>query len=245
MPELAAPVDASQRDDSDLTIDELAATVGLSVRTVRFYAGKKLLPTPRLEGRTGRYGPIHVARLSLVRDLQRTGYTLAAIEEFLTSIPDDADASSIEMFGTLLVPWVPSAPMRLTVDELAEPLGRAVDDELLEMLDDAHVVDRLDDGMVATSRAQLDYGVRLLALDAPVEALVVASRIIQGHATEMAEELQREFRSRILPRFDHESADDRTRLHGLVASLRPLVIQAIVTEYTDALDREVRAQRGR
>ena len=47
---------------ADLTVDELSAKVGVPTRTIRFYTGKKLLPPPRLEGRTGLYGPAHVAR---------------------------------------------------------------------------------------------------------------------------------------------------------------------------------------
>jgi DNA-binding transcriptional MerR regulator len=40
-----------------LTIDQLAERSGISVRTIRFYAGRGLLPAPQLRGRTGLYGP--------------------------------------------------------------------------------------------------------------------------------------------------------------------------------------------
>lgn len=40
----------------ELTIDQLAAAVGLTVRTVRSYTTRGLLPPPRLRGRTGLYG---------------------------------------------------------------------------------------------------------------------------------------------------------------------------------------------
>ncbi|MEZ0163135.1 MerR family transcriptional regulator, partial [Streptomyces griseorubens] len=50
-----------------LTIDELAARAGVTVRTVRFYGTKGLLPPPVLgPRRVGRYGREHLARLELI-----------------------------------------------------------------------------------------------------------------------------------------------------------------------------------
>lgn len=228
--------------DTELTVDELAARVGVPVRTIRFYAGKKLLPPPRLEGRTGLYGPAHVARLALVRDLQHAGYTLAAIEQFLATLPEDADAEAVELFGTLLVPWVPEERSVLTRDEFADRIGRDVDEQLLALLERANVLERIDDGRIAVTGSQLEFGLRLLDLDAPLDALVEAGDVIRRHAAGLAEELQQVFRERIVAQFDGASTEDRDRLRALAAGLRPLTIQAIVTAYQEALDREVRGQ---
>lgn len=228
--------------EAELTVDELAARVGVPVRTIRFYAGKRLLPPPRLEGRTGLYGAAHVARLALIRDLQAAGYTLAAIEQFLGTLPEDADAEAVELFGTLLTPWVPEATTVLTADELADRLDRDVDAELLDLLEAANVLEVLDDGRVALTGAQLEFGQRLLELDAPLDALVEAGQVIRRHAAGLAEELQQVFRDRILAQFDGASPEDRARLRALAAGLRPLTIQAIVTAFQESLDREVRGQ---
>src|SRR5918996_729506 len=53
--------------ERDLTIDELAARGGMTVRNVRAYASRGLLPPPRLVGRTGYYGRDHVDRLLLLQ----------------------------------------------------------------------------------------------------------------------------------------------------------------------------------
>ncbi|MGH3911012.1 MAG: MerR family transcriptional regulator, partial [Pseudonocardiaceae bacterium] len=58
-----------------LTIVELAERTGISVRTIRFYAGMDLIPPPQVRGRLGLYDERHVARLELVRDLQGLGFT--------------------------------------------------------------------------------------------------------------------------------------------------------------------------
>jgi DNA-binding transcriptional MerR regulator len=60
--------------DRELTVDELAARVGVTVRNLRAYSARGLLPPPRMVGRTGYYGREHVARLLLVREMLAEGY---------------------------------------------------------------------------------------------------------------------------------------------------------------------------
>src|ERR1700712_3803082 len=76
----ASGSDEPADDDAELTVDQLAVRVGVTVRNVRAYAARGLLPPPRLVGRTGYYGREHVARLLLVREMLGAGYSLAMIE---------------------------------------------------------------------------------------------------------------------------------------------------------------------
>jgi DNA-binding transcriptional MerR regulator len=71
----------------DLTIDQLAARTGMTVRNIRAYGARGLLPPPRLVGRTGYYNGEHVARLTLVREMLDQGYTLTAAERLLAAAP--------------------------------------------------------------------------------------------------------------------------------------------------------------
>jgi DNA-binding transcriptional MerR regulator len=73
-----------------MTLDELTRRVEMSVRNVRFYTSKGLVPPPIRRGRSGYYSTDHVARLELVRELQAHGFTLSAIEKYLARIPVDA-----------------------------------------------------------------------------------------------------------------------------------------------------------
>src|SRR5215475_9263448 len=86
--------------DDELTVDQLAARVGMTVRNVRAYAGRGLIPPPRLVGRTGYYGRDHIARLTLARQLLDKGYTLAAVERMLEDLPDGPMA--LDLFETLV-----------------------------------------------------------------------------------------------------------------------------------------------
>jgi DNA-binding transcriptional MerR regulator len=68
---------------AEYRIDDLARAAGTTVRNVRVYQDRGLLPPPRREGRTGIYGEAHLARLRLIGQLLERGYTFAHIGEFL------------------------------------------------------------------------------------------------------------------------------------------------------------------
>src|SRR5258707_2052830 len=67
----------------DLTIEQLAAESGMTVRNIRNHHTRGLLPPPEVRARVGYYSAEHVARLRLILDLQADGFNLAAIERLL------------------------------------------------------------------------------------------------------------------------------------------------------------------
>src|SRR5471030_3530092 len=77
----AAPLGSPR---SDLTVEQLAAEVGMSVRNIRNHHTRGLLPPPEVRARVGYYNAEHVARLRLILDLQADGFNLAAIERLLS-----------------------------------------------------------------------------------------------------------------------------------------------------------------
>ncbi|AYJ51080.1 MerR family transcriptional regulator [Rhodococcus sp. P1Y] len=66
-------------------VDDLARRAGVSVRNVRVYQDRGLLPPPRREGRTGWYNEAHLARLELISRMLDRGYTFATISELLSA----------------------------------------------------------------------------------------------------------------------------------------------------------------
>ncbi len=67
----------------ELTIEQLAAQTGMSVRNIRAHQARGLLAAPEVRLRVGYYGPEHVARLKLIRELQDEGFNLASIKHLL------------------------------------------------------------------------------------------------------------------------------------------------------------------
>lgn len=79
MPEVGEHEDPEE----GFVVEELAQRTGVSVRSLRSYQSRQLLPPPTLRGRTGFYGPAHVARVRLIQDLRAAGLKLDGIARML------------------------------------------------------------------------------------------------------------------------------------------------------------------
>jgi DNA-binding transcriptional MerR regulator len=224
------------------TIDELAAAVGLTVRTVRFYASKGLLPPPHLVGRVGWYDDTHLARLTLVRDLQEAGFTLQAIEGFVARVPGDATADDIAVFHALLAPWVAAAPDEVTREELDELAGRTLDGDAFDDLVAAGSIEVVGDGRIRVRATDLELGLELLDLGVP-RAMIERSRALIDAATgQLAEDLAALLREHLArPYLQGEVPEEqRAALAGVIARLKPLTIEAVMAAMQGAVDRAVR-----
>lgn len=218
-----------------LTLDELTARVGLSVRNVRFYTTRGLVPPPIRRGRSGYYSPDHVARLELVQELQAHGFTLAAIEQYVAGLPVDATPADIALQRTMLAPWQSDRPVHLTHDELAARIDRPLDDEVLETLVALGVVQARADGDLDVALTQLSVGLGLLDLGFPIEAARAASAVYLEHGRQIAHELYDVFRRLAWPRYKEAGATPET-IQAVVERLKPLSIASLVAAYEQGMD---------
>lgn len=77
-------------DDTSLDLTELSTRADVSPRTVRYYIQQGLLPEPESRGPGAHYGPEHLDRLNLIRQLQREHLPLAEIRRRIDALsPDD------------------------------------------------------------------------------------------------------------------------------------------------------------
>jgi DNA-binding transcriptional MerR regulator len=70
---------------AEYRIEDLAHRSGATVRTIRAYQDRGLLPKPERRGRANVYGSAHLTRLRQIADLLDRGYTLASIKELLAA----------------------------------------------------------------------------------------------------------------------------------------------------------------
>lgn len=220
----------------DLNVEQLAARVGMSVRTVRFYAGRGLIPPPRREGRNGYYGADHIARLELVRELQAHGFTLSAIEGYLENIPESASPERVALHRTLLAPWTTDLPETVKRAELEVRTGRSLTDDDIELLVAVGVVEPTpDDDVFQVAPAHLAVGVQFLQTDMPLDVALAARKIFDEAGKKVAHDMTEVFRTMWWPalRSSGRSAEDIT---ALVERFKPLTIQALVTAYETAVD---------
>lgn len=230
-----------------LTLDELTNRVGMSVRNIRFYTTKGLVPPPIRRGRSGYYSPDHVARLELVQELQAHGFTLAAIERYVASIPDDATPEDIALHRSMLVPWQADRPVEMSASELQKRAGRTLSDDDLATLAALGIVFRTKRGRFEVALSQLSIGVGLLDLGFPTEAAIAAADVYAAHGRQIAKELNELFRTMVWPAYK-ESDTPPQQLRAVVERLKPLSIATLVAAYEAGMDearREGIAARAR
>ncbi|HEX5308002.1 MAG TPA: MerR family transcriptional regulator [Solirubrobacteraceae bacterium] len=105
-----------------LTIEQLAAEVGMSVRNIRNHQSRGLLPPPEVRARIGYYSDEHVARLRLILDLQADGFNLAAIERLMSSSGGVAERL-LGLRHAMTTAFESEAPEVLTGEELIRRFG--------------------------------------------------------------------------------------------------------------------------
>ena len=228
------PDPAGEDGDLELTVDALAARVGVTVRNVRAYSTRGLLPPPRLVGRTGYYGREHVARLLLVREMLAEGYSLAMIERTLAAAPPTASSATLALHRALLAPWLPPEPELTTAAALAARAGVPETPEIVDQLVGLGVVERLDDGqLLVLDPALLTAGLQVVELGVAPDQLIAAQLRVKEHAREIAETyvqmfLRSDWRALVGAGAPPEQLD---RVRATVARLQPAAAQALLAAF--------------
>lgn len=224
-----------------LTLEELTQRVGMSVRNIRFYTTKGLVPPPLRRGRSGYYTPDHVARLELVKDLQGHGFTLSAIEKYLAAIPTDAAPEDIALHRTMLAPWQADTTQEMSREEIERRAGRPLSDDDLATLAALGVAMRTKRGRWQVSTTQLAVGLGLVDLGFPTEAAIAAGEVYASHGRQLAKELNDLFRTMVWPAYKEAGASAEA-IREMVERLKPLSIASLVAAYESAMD-ESRRER--
>ncbi|MEU9444965.1 MerR family transcriptional regulator [Streptomyces sp. NPDC048304] len=219
--------------DTPLTIDELAARAGVTVRTVRFYGSKGLLPPPVIgPRRVGHYGPEHLARLALIEELQRQGMTLSAIERYLRRLPADLSPHDLAIHRAVVASWAPDEVETVSREELQRRAGRELTDEDLERLAAMNVTAAAEGDAFRVDSGLLRLGVQLLDVPLSQEAILAARKVLVEHSRAAAHELSQLLRGEVAER-------DAQDVRSLSAHMHPLVVQALLTTFQRSLREEL------
>ncbi|MFI6147363.1 MerR family transcriptional regulator [Streptomyces sp. NPDC051109] len=234
---------ADQAPEPMLTVDELAARAGVTVRTVRFYSTRGLLPPPVIgPRRVGHYGPEHLSRLALIEELQHQGMTLSAIERYLDALPDDLSAHDLAIHRAMVSSWAPDAPQDVSREELEKRAGRSLSDTDVRRLAAMNVLAPAGEGF-RVDVGLLRLGVALLDVPIAHETILAARKVLLEHARTAAHELTALFRDEVWSPFTRDESDPERveSMKALSAHMQPMVVQALVTAFQRSLKEELRA----
>ncbi|MGW1837969.1 MerR family transcriptional regulator [Streptomyces sp. NPDC002067] len=234
-----------QYEKREFRTAELAAEAGITVRTLRFYRERRLLPPPRREGRIAWYDEHHLARLRSITALLDRGHTLGGITELLAAFENGRDVGELlGMEGTFVAPWSDETPVRLTPEELADHFSGDVTAENLAASLDIGYLAVDGDEFVHTSRRLLDASTTLVSHGIPLAAVLEAGRAVRTHADAIAAIATTLIRTHLTdpPTGTPPGARDINHLTHTVESLHPVFQAVIDAEIAMAMDRRVRTE---
>lgn len=231
------------RRQGELTVDELAARTGMTVRNVRAYGSRGLIPPPRLVGRTGYYGAEHVARLTLVREMLDQGYTLAAAERMLLAAPGSG-VQALGLYHALMSPGEATAPEVIEPETLAELAGVPHDPDLVARVVDLGLAQWGTDGsLVLSNPALVRAGLEVIAAGVPAERVLELVPQLRGHAAAVAGLFVALIRDSVWGDFVEAGMPEGewARMQEVVERLVPLAGRALLSAFQESLGGEVAA----
>jgi DNA-binding transcriptional MerR regulator len=182
--------EAPEKPDAGFVIEELSRRTGMTVRSLRSYQSRKLLPPPTVRGRTGYYDERHVARIQLIQNLQSEGIKLNSIARMLDE-GGRSDADLLQFTRSVQTMFTESDGSITTIGDLAGRFG--IDDleagaTVLERAERLGLVRHISDDTYEELSPRLihvgEHAVQALGLSA-LEALDVVGKL-RKHADGVA-----------------------------------------------------------
>jgi DNA-binding transcriptional MerR regulator len=221
-------------EDDLLTIEQLAARSGLSVRNIRSHVTRGLLPPPRLRARTGYYAAEHVARLELITSLQQQGFNLTAIAKLVKGPVATSAQETVAFYRTILSAWLPEEPEVCSEADLAAMFGELPDPQRRATLERLGIIEALEGGMVRLRNpALLRTGAQVMALGYDVDALLALAEVLFSHTRPVAEACLAMFTANHWEPYlaAGQPPAELPEIRRVIEELQPLASQAIVAAF--------------
>ena len=224
-------------------IEDLAHQTHTTVRTIRAYQDRGLLPRPERQGRANLYSEAHVTRLHQIAHLLDRGYTLASIKELLDAWDTGRGLGGVLGLVTEVEgPWTDERPDRITRAELDARFGGTPDDDAVAEAVDLGVLERIDgdpDTFLVPSPQELAVAVELHVAGVPLPAIAGHLRELRGQVEHIAARFLEFTTEHVFARYlddpGHRTDAHAAEAASLVRRLRPLAQQTMDAELARAM----------
>ncbi|EGD54393.1 MerR family transcriptional regulator [Gordonia neofelifaecis] len=224
---------------SEFRINDLAKVSGVSVRNIRVYQDRGLLPPPTIRGRTGWYSDEHLVRLNLISRMLERGYTFATISELLHAAH----------YGMKVEHVLRAAPKggrfrnikraaTITFTELKKTLG--ADERSINLSQKLGLLTK-DGAHYAIRNPELLEGAEALVKGGvDIDALLDRWVRVESDLTDVA----RSFVSIITDKYFDENLPnlgeaELARMAELIQTVRPMAHEIVESTFSRALDNEI------
>lgn len=228
----------------EFTIDELAREASSTVRNVRAYQDRGLLPPPEKRGRTGIYTDVHLARLKIIGALLERGFTINNIRDLLDAWQEGRDLNDILGLEVAMTTWRnPEIPTYIDYEELIADFGEEITTDVMTKAVKLGYI--IPEGM----RLRIPYpriyhaGKELVEAGIPLGALLTHVQLIRDDVDKLAERfidmivqylVDEKYGDKALPK-----GEDVPALANFIVRLRPLAEAVVTTELGRVLEKSI------
>lgn len=231
--------------DAELTIEQLAAEVGMSVRNIRNHQSRGLLPPPEVRARVGYYGADHVARLRLILDLQAEGFNLGAIERLLSA--SSMSAERVLRLRTAMTAFEAETPEVVTGEELLERFGE-VDAKDVERVRKLKLLTPLgDDRFEVPSPALMRAAEQVTELGISMHAALVLVERVSRECESVSRAFVKLYLDELWAPFV-AAGEPEERFEEVLAAmraLRPIASEALLAIFKQRMSAQVEAESAK
>ncbi|RZS37009.1 DNA-binding transcriptional MerR regulator [Herbihabitans rhizosphaerae] len=228
---------------AEYRIEELARVAGTSVRNVRVYQDRALLPPPARRGRTAIYSDAHLSRLRLVINMLDRGYAFAHIKEMLTAWENGRSLADVlgleEAIGARLVE---ERPVVVALSELRRMFGKQATPANIAKALKIGLLERHGRRLVVPNPALLDAGRELVELGVPLSEAISLAGAMQDDVDHVTGLVVRLVRKYVLdPRGPDwlPSGDELPYYTDLIGRLRPLLQSVVMASVARSAERVI------
>ena len=236
----------SGEEETLLTIEQLAAWTGMTVRNIRSHRTAGLLPAPIVRDRVGLYGPEHLDRLRLVQELQGAGFNLRGIKRLIEET-GGRPADLMALRRTLTIPFETEEPQVFGAEEVRARFG-GLEDEPLRRAEALGMLVPLGDGRYeAPAPSLLEVAAEVVARGVPLEHTLSVAAKMRDHCQAIAREFVKLFLEDVWKPFAARGypEEEWAAVLETIERLRPMSSQVVLSIYQLEMSTEVESAFGR
>ncbi|HET7796451.1 MAG TPA: MerR family transcriptional regulator [Nevskia sp.] len=232
---------------AEYTIDELARQAQTTVRNVRAYQDRGIIPPPERRGRTGIYNGEHLSRLRIVGTLLARGYTLSSIGELIEALDQGQNlAQVIGIESAVASPWTDEQPTWFTLPDLVKLFAGNFDPKVLAMVVDLEILQQEGARFRAPSPKMVHAAAELVKIGIPLADMLGVVGQLRANVEFAAEAMVQLIDKYLLDKYGDglPPPEESAQIGDLIWRLRPLVEMAVHAEVARAMQRAATQHLG-